>query len=112
VHIYPAAVGKVHRKIGIVFVVVDEIIPDLVSLIIQCQDKFLEPVCSIMFHDVLQDGFPSNFHHGFGLVIGFFTQAHTMPAAEDDDFHIRIWFYYYTVLFSNKVVRLQVSGYR
>ena len=54
---------------------------------IAAKDKLVESIMGIMFHDVPEDGFRSNFDHGFWPELGFLAQARSHASTENNYFH-------------------------
>ena len=67
--------------------VVAEVVFDHVALVAEAEDEVLVPVVGIGFHDVPEDGLTPDGDHGFGAELGFFAEARSFAAAEDDYFH-------------------------
>jgi hypothetical protein len=60
--------------------IVGKIVLDVISLVSQAYDEFIEAIKGIGFHDVPEDGLFSDFNHGFRLDPGFFRKAGAEPA--------------------------------
>ena len=80
-------ISKSDGEVVIHRLITEEIFFDHVALVAEAQDKFLVAVMGIHFHDVPENGFATDEHHGLGLELGFFPQTRSLAATEDDDFH-------------------------
>lgn len=80
--------GKVHGEIGIADLVFPEILLDILAFVSQREHEILVPVSGVPVHDMPDNRPAADFHHGLGLVFGFFAHAGAFAAAENDCFHI------------------------
>lgn len=60
---------------------------DHLLLVAGADDEVLYAVVGVFFHDVPEDRPAADLDHGFGLVLGFFTDARAEAACQDDCFH-------------------------
>jgi hypothetical protein len=68
-------------KVDIHHPIVKEILLNHGTLVTQTQDKILEAIMRVGFHDVPQDGFCPNFQEWLGTEFRFFPQASPHPTA-------------------------------
>ena len=71
-------------KILVQTIKIKEISLDLLSLVTQGQDEFVEPILGIVLHDMPKNGPAANFHQRLGADLRLFCQARPHTAAEDD----------------------------
>ena len=68
---FDVAAAQVDCDVGQMQAVVDEPFLDLVALVAQTDDEFVDAMGRIALHDVPEDGHPAYFDHGLGLCSGF-----------------------------------------
>ena len=57
--------------------IIHEIFLDHITFVTQANDKIIKPIMAVYFHDMPEDGFAANFHHGLGAHISFFRYTGT-----------------------------------
>ena len=80
-------IAKIECDVGIVQVVVGEIFLDYILFVATADDKIVEPVGRVGFHDVPKDWLFAYFDHGFGFQMRFFGDSCTESSSEYDCFH-------------------------
>ena len=68
------AIIERHGKILIQAIKVKKISLDLLSLVTQGENEFVETVLGIVLHDMPEDGLSSDWDHGFRAVFCLFAQ--------------------------------------
>jgi len=63
---------------------IQEIVADDLSFVAKTQDEVAYPVGPVVFHDVPKDRLVADWHHGFGLELGFLAEPRSESAAEND----------------------------
>ena len=84
---HSVVIGEVEGNIRGVQVIVGKIFFDHVALVAKTDDEFMKTISGIDFHDMPEDGITANFNHWFWSQIGFFADAGTESASQDDYFH-------------------------
>ena len=67
--------------------VVCEVFLDDIAFVAEEDNKIIVAVGRVYFHDVPENRLAVDFHHRFGDEVGFFREAGTHAACEDEDFH-------------------------
>lgn len=68
-------------------VIVSKIFFNDVPLIAAADYEIMEAKARIVFHDMPQNGLPTNFDHGLWLEVAFLTDAGPKAAGQNHDFH-------------------------
>ena len=76
----------VDRDVAQVQVVIDKVFFDDVAHIAEADHEFIEAIMAIMFHDVPDDRFATDLHHGLRAKVGFFGETGAEAPGENDDF--------------------------
>jgi hypothetical protein len=86
-------VGKINRDIRIVQEIIHEILLDHVAFVAKANDKIIEAIMAINFHDMPENGLTADLHHGLGPGICFFRYPGAEASCKYHYFHQRlIWF--------------------
>ena len=86
---FHGAINHIEGYVGLVQEIIGEILFDQKTLIAAANDEFVDPVGRVNFHDVPQDRPTTDFYHRLGLEHGFFAEAGTEAAGQDNGFHAR-----------------------
>src|SRR5215831_10903724 len=80
-------IAKSNREVIHAGFVIQKEIFNLISFITQAKYEVLQPIVSVVLHDMPQHGPASDFDHRFRAYLGFFAQPSALASAEDNNLH-------------------------
>ncbi len=84
---HPVPVGKIESHVRAVQVILREILLNQIPLVAAADDKFIEPVMGIDFHDMPEDREPADLDHRLGTQMAFLRNPGPQTARQNDYFH-------------------------